>query len=154
MNYWYKDLHLRCFWEPWKRHYSLSLLRLYQITVILTICGYWLLQNLEKRKKSRKFNRLQTEVFFLLNISPLPPHPPSPIYRPIKFVLCPYICPGHFNKILRYFYVCTFTSNVAICSKPTWISWPITLTPDVAQYHLYNRTSLLTVFVAGPLREK
>ena len=38
-------------------------------TRFLTICGCWFLQNLEKRKKSNKFNRLQIEVFFLPNIS-------------------------------------------------------------------------------------
>ena len=37
--------------------------------VILTICGCWLLQNLGKRKKSNKFNRLQIEVLFLPNKS-------------------------------------------------------------------------------------
>ena len=40
--------------------------------VILTICGRWLLQNLEKRNKSNNFNRLQIEVFYLPNISPQP----------------------------------------------------------------------------------
>ena len=38
-------------------------------TCFLTICGCWFLQNLEKRKKGKKFNRLQIEVFFLPNIS-------------------------------------------------------------------------------------
>ena len=28
--------------------------------------------------------------------------PPPPEYGPIKFVLCPYIRPGHINGILRY----------------------------------------------------
>ena len=41
----------------------------YQINVILTTCGFWLLQNLAKRKKSNKFNRLQTEMFLILNLS-------------------------------------------------------------------------------------
>ena len=68
MNYWCDDLHLRCFRESGKRHCSLSLLLLYQLSVILTICGCWLLQNLVKRKKSNKFNRLQIEVFFIPNI--------------------------------------------------------------------------------------
>ena len=49
--------------------HSLSLLLLYQINVILTICGCWLLQNLEKRKKSNKVNRLQIKV---------------PKYKPLK----------------------------------------------------------------------
>ena len=40
--------------------------------VILTICGCWLLQNLEKRNKSNNFNRLHIEVFYLPNISPQP----------------------------------------------------------------------------------
>ena len=53
-----------------EHHYSSFLLLLYQINVILTICGYWLLQNLEKRKKNNKFNRLQIELFSLPNISP------------------------------------------------------------------------------------
>ena len=67
VNYWCEDLHLRCFQESWKPHYNLSLL-----LVILIICGFWLLQNLEKRKKSNKFNRLWIEVLFLPNISPPP----------------------------------------------------------------------------------
>ena len=37
-------------------------------------------------------------MFFLPNISSTPP----PEYRPIKFVLCPYIRPGLINGILRY----------------------------------------------------
>ena len=90
VNYGCKDLHLRCFQESWKCCCSLSLLLLYQVNVVFIICGYWLLQNLEKRKKSNKFKRLQIEVFFLLNVSP-------PEYRPINFVhiqggpqKCPY----------------------------------------------------------------
>ena len=47
---------------------------LYQINVILSISDYWLLQNLEKRKKSNTFNRLQIEVFSLPNISSPPPN--------------------------------------------------------------------------------
>ena len=53
---------------------------------------------LEKRKKSNKFNRLQIEVLSLPNIPP----PSSPKYRPLKFVLCPYIHPRCVNRILRY----------------------------------------------------
>ena len=68
--------------------------------VVLTFCGCWLLPNLEKRKKSKNFNRLQIEVFFLPNIIP-PVYKPIPQeYRPIKFVLCLYICPGSINGIL------------------------------------------------------
>ena len=44
-------------------------LPLYQISVILTIYGCWLSKNLEKVKKSNKFNRVQIEVFLLANIS-------------------------------------------------------------------------------------
>ena len=101
MNYWCEDIHHTCFRESWKHHCNLSLLYLYHINVILTICGCWLLQSLEKRKKSNKFNRLQIEVF--------PPEyktshiqAPPPEYGPIKFVLCPYICPGRINGLLRY----------------------------------------------------
>ena len=39
-------------------------LLLHQINVILTICGCWLLQNLENRNKRNKFKRLQIKVFF------------------------------------------------------------------------------------------
>ena len=45
---------------------------LYQVNVILTICGYWLLQNLEESKKINKFNRLQAELFSLPNLSHRP----------------------------------------------------------------------------------
>ena len=38
-------------------------LLLHQINVILTICGCWLLQNLENRDKRNKFKRLQIKVF-------------------------------------------------------------------------------------------
>ena len=55
----------------------------------------------KERKASCKFNRLQIEVLFLSNIrSPLPS---APKYRPIKFVLCQYICPWWINGILRYY---------------------------------------------------
>ena len=64
----------------------------------------WLLVITKKeRKKTNKFNRLQIEVLFLPNISP-PVYinlPPPTEYRPIKFVLCPYIRPGRINGILR-----------------------------------------------------
>ena len=69
VNYWCKDLHLKCFRKSRKRHCSLSLLFICQMNIFLAICGCWLLQNLAKRKKSNKFNRLQIEVFFLPNIS-------------------------------------------------------------------------------------
>ena len=94
-----------CFWESWKCHCSLSLLLLYQINIMLTICCCWLLQNLEKRKKSNEFNKLQVEVLFLIPsisspyspyISP-PPHPTHTKYRPTKFVLFPYIRSGCIN---------------------------------------------------------
>ena len=58
--------------------------------VILTVCGYRLLQNVEKRRKSNKFNRSQIELS------------PFPEFRPIKFVLFPYIRPGRINGNLRY----------------------------------------------------
>ena len=119
MNYWCEDLHLRYFRESRKRHYSLSLLLLYQINVLTISYLYqinvsnsyhlWLqvIINLEKRRKSNKFNRLQIEVLLLSNISQIPctPQiraPPHPEYRPTKFVLCPYIRPGCINGILRY----------------------------------------------------
>ena len=61
----------------------------------------------KKRKKSNKFNRFQIEVFFLPNISPLLYKLPK--YRLIKFLLCPYICPGHINRILWYLpWLCAF----------------------------------------------
>ena len=75
-----------CFWESWKCHCSLSLLLLYQINIMLTICCCWLLHNLEKRKKSNEFNKLQVEVLFLIPsisspyspyISPPTPHTPN-----------------------------------------------------------------------------
>ena len=70
------------------------------------ICAlYW-----KKERKKSKFDRLHVEVFFLLNISP---PIPSPEYKPVKFVLCPYISPG----ILTGFYsmlCCNFDVN-------TWI---------------------------------
>ena len=57
-------------------------------------------------KKKEKFNRLQSEVFCVFlpeyELPPIPPSPPPPEYRPIKFILCPYIRPGHINEILRY----------------------------------------------------
>ena len=53
---------------------------------------------LEKRKKSNKFNRLQIEVLSLQNIPP----PSFPEYRPLKFVLCPYIHSRCINAIFRY----------------------------------------------------
>ena len=53
---------------------------------------------LEKRKKSNKFNRLQIEGLSLQNIPP----PSFPEYRPLKFVLCPYIHSRCINGILRY----------------------------------------------------
>ena len=55
------------------------------------------------RKKSKDFNRFQIEVFFLPNIRPpvYKPSPSPPEYRPIKFVLCPYMHPGRINEILR-----------------------------------------------------
>ena len=119
VNYWCEDLHLRYFRESRKRHYSLSLLRLYQINVLTISYLYqinvsnsyhlWLqvIINLEKRRKSNKFNRLQIEVLLLSNISqilctPQIRAPPRPEYRPTKFVLCPYIRPGCINGILRY----------------------------------------------------
>ena len=119
VNYWCEDLHLRYFRESRKRHYSLSLLLLYQINVLTISYLYqinvsnsyhlWLqvIINLEKRRKSNKFNRLQIEVLLLSNISQIPctPQiraPPRLEYRPTKFVLCPYIRPGCINGILRY----------------------------------------------------
>ena len=63
---------------------------------------YW------KERKKSKFNRLQIEVLFLPSIrSPVykPPLPPSPHprqYRPIKFVLSPYMRPGRIDEILRW----------------------------------------------------
>ena len=57
---------------------------------------------LEKRKKSLTDCKVKCFVFFLPNISK--PHPPSPEYRPIKFILCPYIRPGRINEILRYLF--------------------------------------------------
>ena len=95
VNCWCKDLHLICFRKSWERHYSLSTLLLYQINVNFTVCGYWLLKNLEK-KKSNKFNSVQIEVSFLPNISSFPQ------YRLIKFVFYLYIRPGRINEILRY----------------------------------------------------
>ena len=64
--------------------------------VNFTICGYWLIQNLDKRKKRNKFKRFQIEMFFLPNIST-----PSPEYNPIKCSLCPYISPVHINTIFQ-----------------------------------------------------
>ena len=58
----------------------------------------------EKRRKT-KFNRLQIELFFLLNIrikNISPPYISPPEQRLTKFVLCPYIHPGRINGILRY----------------------------------------------------
>ena len=102
-----KDLHPRCFRESRKRHCSLFLLILYQINVILTISGSWLLQNLAKRRKSNKFNRLQIEVFFLRIISPsLPPqkkhtraraHAPNIGPSNLSFVLLSCIRPRNFT---------------------------------------------------------
>ena len=37
--------------------------------VLFTICGCWLIQNLDKRKKRNKFKGFQIEAFFLPNIS-------------------------------------------------------------------------------------
>ena len=102
VDYWCEDLKLRIFRESWKRYCSLFLLLLYQINVILTISGCWLLQNLEKRKKSNKFNRFQIGVFFLSNIPPPPPYISCSEYKPIEFTFCPYIHPGRINRILRY----------------------------------------------------
>ena len=62
---------------------------------------FWLLQNLEKREKSNKFNRLQIEVFFFPNINPSTS--PTPKHRPIKFVVCLDIRTGCIDVILRYF---------------------------------------------------
>ena len=101
MTYWCEDLHLRYLWESWECCYILSLLLLHQIN-ILTICCYWLIQNLEKWKKSKQFNKLQIEVFFHSYINPSYISPPIPQYRSIKFVLCPYLCPGCINTILWY----------------------------------------------------
>ena len=54
-------------------------------------------------KKKEKFNRLQSEVFCVF--PPEYKQPPSPPeYRPIKFILCPYIRPGRINEILRYLF--------------------------------------------------
>ena len=63
----------------------------YLLNVNLYFCGYWLLQNLEKRRKSNKFNRLQIEVFLHSNISPW------------NIEHCPSMHSGHINRILRYF---------------------------------------------------
>ena len=68
---------------------------LYQINVILSISDYWLLQNLEKRKKSNTFNRLQIEVFSLPNVSS-----PSPNIGPSNFsFVCIYT-----HDVLKGFY--------------------------------------------------
>ena len=60
-----------------------------------TICGYWLLQNLEKRKKSNNFNRLQMELFFLQNIS-------LPRIQTHQICCLSVYMPGHINGILWY----------------------------------------------------
>ena len=91
-----------CFRESWKRHYSLSLLLLFQINVILTICGYWLLQNLEKRKKINKFNRLQIEVFFLPNIGPPYINPPLE-YTPMELTFVCVFAQGILTGFTVYF---------------------------------------------------
>ena len=86
MNYWCEDLHLRCFWESSKPHCSLSFVLLHQIN-ILTICGCWPLQNLERK------------VISLTDWSIFPPkYKPSPLSP----YVCPYICPWRINGILRY----------------------------------------------------
>ena len=104
VNCWCKDLHLRCFRKSRKLHCSLSLLLLYQINVILTICGYRLLKNLEKSKKINKFNRLQIEVFFFPNLSP------PPRIQFYKIALCPYMRPvfiwkGSLTRSVQCFYI-------------------------------------------------
>ena len=85
------------------------------VSLLLTLNIFHILhhvKNAEKRAlyskkgKKSKFNRLQFEVFFLSNISP--PFPATPKYRPIKFVLCPYIRPGDINGILWYIYICIY----------------------------------------------
>ena len=104
VNCWCKDLHIRGFRKSRKRHYSLSLLLLYQINVILTICGSWLSKNLEKSKKINKFNRLQIEVFFFPNLSP-----PRRMQF-YKIALCPYMRPvfiwkGSLTRSVQCFYI-------------------------------------------------
>ena len=104
VNCWCKGLHLRCFRKSRRRHYSLSLLLLYQISVILTIRDYWSLQNLEKSKKINKFNRLQIEVFFFPNLSP------PPRIQFYKIALCPYMRPvfiwkGSLTRSVQCFYI-------------------------------------------------
>ena len=87
VNCWCKDLHLRWSWKSKKRHYSLSLLLPYQINVILTICGYWLSKNLEKIRKLISLADCKLKYFSSRIYAALTE------YRPIKFVLCPFICP-------------------------------------------------------------
>ena len=99
MNYWCINLYLKCFRQSWKRHCSLSFLILYQTSVVLSVCGCWLLQNLEKRKKSIKLNILQIEVFFLPNISPLP------LIKAHQICPLPEYTPGRIIGTLRYYNV-------------------------------------------------
>ena len=77
MNYWCEDLHLRCFQESWKRYCTLSVLLIYQINVVLTICDCWLLQNLGERQQVISLTDCKLNCFFFANInSPISPSPP------------------------------------------------------------------------------
>ena len=60
------------------------------------------------KKKKSKFNRLQIEVFFLPKNPKFKSPEYRPIYKPIKFVLCPYIRPGRITEILGYIYIYTY----------------------------------------------
>ena len=114
VNYWCINLYLRSFRQSWKRHCSLSFLILYQTGVVLSVCGCWLLQNLEKRKKSIKLNRLQIEVFFLPNISPSPSN-----IGPSNLSFARIYARTYYRDftILQYLFPC----NIVIYQRPRWL---------------------------------
>ena len=76
MNYWCKGLHLRCFGESWKHHYSLSLFLLYQMKVICYSYHLWLLVITKSGKKERKIISLADWKlnYFSSQISNMPPN--------------------------------------------------------------------------------